>query len=476
MKKKQPNKTEISHKLDFKHNRMLQIASVVFVFMIFAFVYNKFLPWQIEAIIIATAATGVLLIGFNRLPRSLQITGIIIMLLGSLGLTYTQSLLNRAFNQLTVEKSTVSFVVMKDSKIEDLKDGSKYRYGISDMIDSDLKQHAIDEVKKDFKFDLKTESYVYDNNAYAALLSNEIEVLIIDNALVTFVETEYPDFWEEVRVVYEISKDYTREEIKTDKNFKKDPFVVYISGIDINGPLTSKSRSDVNILMFVNPNKGEILQVTIPRDYYVPIACQKNVKDKLTHAGNGGVGCSISTIENYMDIKIDLYARVNFTSFINIINVIGDINVYSEYSFRVGTPEFLVKKGMNTFNAEQALSFARERYKLPNGDIDRGLNQQEVIKGVINKLTSPAQIFNIEKIIKQTAKSVDTNATSDILLDLVNRQIKDNIQWKFTSMSMEGTGSMLPAKFDSSKLIYYMQPRADVEAKVYEKIKEIMGE
>ena len=465
-----------SKKIDIKQNRILLVASAVFLLMLVSFVYNRFLPWPIEATIIITAAIGVLLIAFNRIPKSVQIIGIVLMLLGSLGLFYSQSALNRALQKIEVEKSIISFVVLKDSEIKDLKKGESYRYGVSLLIDQELKQHAIDEVLEKLKFSIVPNEFNMDSDLYLALKNNQIDVMMIDNGLSSFVEEDYPEFWDEVRVVYEVLKEYDRVEIKTETDFRKDPFVVYVSGIDTAGPLSYRSRSDVNILMYVNPNSQEILQVTLPRDLYVPIACQNNIKDKLTHSGVYGINCSIDTIEQFMNHQVDLFARVNFTSFMNIIKVIGPIEVYSQYSFYpVALPGYYVKKGVNTMNAEQALAFSRERKQLPGGDVSRGLNQQEVIKGVIKKMISPSALINIEGVIKQVSKSVDTNATSENVIDILNRQIKENIDWKFSSMSMVGHGAMLPGVQNPNQQIYYMLVDEDKYQEVQNKIKEIMN-
>ena len=180
---------QTNHTLDFKKDRLLQIATVVFILMLGAFVYNKILPWQIEAVIIVTAAVGVLLIGFNRLPKSLQITGVVVMLIGTLGLFYSQSALNRAFRQIDVERSIVSFVVLEESEIQDLENGEDYRYGYSNMLDLELYENALMAVEEEFEFTPNTTPFNYDEDVYQALLNDQIDVMIVDNALVSlFIE------------------------------------------------------------------------------------------------------------------------------------------------------------------------------------------------------------------------------------------------------------------------------------------------
>lgn len=464
-----------NRKFNFKNNKTLLTAAISFLLMLIAFMYNKFLPSYLEIVIIITATAGVLLIAFNKIPKSIQIIGIVFMLLGTIGLFYSQNALDRALRHINVEKTIVSFVVLKDSPIETLSQGESYKYGISKLVDLELREDLLNEINEKFKFNIIPLDYNDDSNLYLALQNKQIDIMIIDNAVSGFVEEEHPNFWDSVRVIFEMSKEYDRVEIKTDTNFKKDPFVVYLSGIDTSGPLSSRSRSDVNILMYVNPNTQSILQVTLPRDLYLPIVCKNNVKDKLTHAGNYGINCSVDTIEQFMGHQIDLFARVNFTSFMNIVNVIGPIEVYSQYEFNPSElRSFRVKKGLNTMNAEQALAFSRERKRVPGGDITRGLNQQEVIKGIIKKLISPTSLLNIEGIIKAVSKSVDTNATSDNLLDIINRQIKEDIDWKFDSSTMVGNGTMLPGVQNPNQRIYYMLVDQVKYDEIKLKIEEIM--
>ena len=145
---------------------------------------------------------------------------------------------------------------------------------------------------------------------------------------------------------------------------------------DVYGPISSKSRSDVNIIATVNPNTKQILLTNTPRDYYVPIpGISGEGKDKLTHAGIYGVEKSMATLGQLYGIEIPFYARVNFTSLITMVDLMGGIDVDSEVAFTTdgaGGAIISVQKGMNHFNGEQALAFARERYSLEGGDNQRG--------------------------------------------------------------------------------------------------------
>lgn len=229
-------------------------------------------------------------------------------------------------------------------------------------------------------------------------------------------------------------------------NSKKGPitnraFNVYISGIDCYGKVSGKSRSDVNILMTVNPMTKEIVLTNTPRDYYVPIpgVTPGNWRDKLTHAGIYGVWTSVATIENIYEVEIDYYVRINFTSFIDIINALGSIDVYSDYTFSAGGYNF--KKGVNTFTSgQQALAFARERHAFAAGDHQRGRNQMAVINGIINKAVSPAIVTNFVPLVNSVSTSVQTNMTMDEITQLAKMQIADGASWNITQQAVTGSG------------------------------------
>ena len=229
-------------------------------------------------------------------------------------------------------------------------------------------------------------------------------------------------------------------------NSKKGPitdraFNIYISGIDCYGKVSGKSRSDVNILMTVNPMTKEIVLTNTPRDYYVPIpgVTPGNWRDKLTHAGIYGVWTSVATIENIYDVEIDYYVRINFTSFIDIINALGSIEVYSDYTFSAGGYNF--QKGKNTFTSgAQALAFARERHAFAAGDHQRGRNQMAVINGIINKSLSPAILTNFVPLVNSVSTSVQTNMTMDEITQLAKMQIDDGASWSIAQQAVTGSG------------------------------------
>jgi len=230
------------------------------------------------------------------------------------------------------------------------------------------------------------------------------------------------------------------------------PFIVYVSGIDTYGEIDTVSRSDVNMLIVVNPQTNRVLLVNTPRDYYVQLHGTTGDKDKLTHAGTYGIEMSRKTLEDLYGVPIDAYVRVNFSSLVAIIDALGGVDVYSDYDFK----EF--HTGYNRVNGEQALEFARERYSFSEGDRQRGKNQQHVIEAIITKMNDPKNMLNYRKILNATAGAVQTNMGGDSLAKLVNHQLDTMHPWKVTSISVDGTGAMLPTYSAGAQPLYVMVP------------------
>ena len=237
---------------------------------------------------------------------------------------------------------------------------------------------------------------------------------------------------------------------------EKGVFTMYISGIDTFGDISTKSRSDVNIIAVVNANTHQVLLVSTPRDYFVPLSISGGVKDKLTHAGIYGIDVSKDTLGMLYDIDMDYYFRVNFSGFEGIIDALGGITVQSDYDF-VSDEKFHFNKGTNNLNAEQALSFARERHAFAEGDRQRGKDQMEVIKGVIQKLQTPAVLQNFNELMKGLEGSFQTDMPYDALSNLVKDQLSDGGSWNVKSYSVDGSGAMSPT-YSMSQKLYVMIP------------------
>ena len=279
---------------------------------------------------------------------------------------------------------------------------------------------------------------------------------------------------------FEITKKLDISDSK--KDITSEPFIIYLSGIDTrSGKMPTKSLSDVNMYLVVNPQTRKILMVNVPRDYYVQIHGTSGLKDKLTHAGmRGGVKLSKATMEDLLGYKADYYARVNFNAVIKLVDAIGGITINSDvnYTFSCWTDRGCVfKPGNNKVKGRCALAFARERHAYTSGDRHRGENQQQVIQLVVNKLTSSKSlIMNYEKILNALSGSFESNLSTNNITSLVQFQINDMRGWKFETSNLNGSTGMEPCySFPRGKLSVMYQNQKTIDA-AKKKIKEVLEE
>ena len=243
----------------------------------------------------------------------------------------------------------------------------------------------------------------------------------------------------------------------------KEPFVVYLSGVDNRGELTDKARSDVNILAVVNPKIKRVALVNTPRDYYVDLAGTDS-KDKLTHAGLYGVETSMATLGNLYGVNVEHYIRINFSGFINIIDAIGGVDVYSDQAFTsVGSPGYYdpttFAEGWNHLDGKSALAFARERHAFASGDIQRGIDQMKVIDAMVNKLKSPALLMSFSKLMDAAADCFVTSLSQDQITALVRMQLSDLASWDIQSCSVTGTSGKSSKCYSAKgQSLYVMKP------------------
>ena len=260
----------------------------------------------------------------------------------------------------------------------------------------------------------------------------------------------------------------------------KEPFVVYLSGVDNRGELTEKARSDVNILAVVNPTTKQAALINTPRDYYVDLAGTDS-KDKLTHAGLYGVETSMATLGNLYGVNVEHYLRINFAGFINIIDAIGGVDVYSDQAFTsVGSPGYYdpttFAEGWNHLDGKSALAFARERHAFKTGDIQRGINQMKVIDAVANKLKSPALLMGFSKLMDAAADCFVTSLSQEQISALVRMQLGDLANWDIQSYTVTGSGAKSTKCYSAKgQSLYVMKPDESSVSKAKELIASVLG-
>ena len=249
-----------------------------------------------------------------------------------------------------------------------------------------------------------------------------------------------------------------------------EPFVVYLSGVDNRGELTEDARSDVNILAVVNPLTKRVALINTPRDYYVDLAGTDS-KDKLTHAGLYGVETSMDTLGNLYGIEVDQYVRINFAGFIDIVDALGGVDVYSDQAFTsVGSPGYYdpttFEEGWNHLDGAAALAFARERHAFATGDIQRGINQMKVIDAMLEKIKSPALLTNYSRLLAAVADNFVTSLSSGQIAALVRMQLSDFAAWDIENCSVTGSSSSSTHCYSAQgQKLYVMTPdEASVDA------------
>ena len=214
---------------------------------------------------------------------------------------------------------------------------------------------------------------------------------------------------------------------------------------------------------------------SVPRDYYVQLRGTTGLKDKLTHAGIYGVEKSVGTLEDLLNIKINYYLKVNFTSVVKIVDTLGGITIHSDYNF-ISQDGFKYVKGDNKVNGERALSFARERHSFNSGDIQRGKNQMYVIQGMADELMSFSSVTKFNSLLSDLDGTFETNISSDEISKLIKMQIDKNINWNIENNTLDGTGAKKVTYTAKSTKAYVMVPDVVSVASATTKIEKVMHE
>lgn len=313
-------------------------------------------------------------------------------------------------------------------------------------------------------------------SAYENLINGSSQAMVLNSSYSSLLELSYNDYESNLKTIYtyKIKKAIEDTAKTTDKNV----FNIYISGIDTSGAVSTVSRSDVNLILTVNMNTHKILMTTTPRDSYVRIPDGgADQYDKLTHAGIYGIETSVKTLENLYDIPINYYARLNFTSFVKLINALGGVTVYNDQAFTSlhGNYNFGVGN-INLTSGEEALGFVRERYSLEHGDYDRGNNQLKVIQAIVEKLTSFQSVSNYSDVISTLQDSIQTNMPLNTMMSLVNEQLDSGKTFIFSSQEVTGTGStgQLTSYAMPNASLYMIQLDDTSVAKASQAIKNVM--
>ena len=371
----------------------------------------------------------------------------------------------------TYKTDNMIVVVKASDPAESILDAANYRFGYQTSVDQENNDKMLDDVQTVAGRELKLSEYDTVTDLANGLLSGQIEAAIYNEAFDGIIEESIEDYKDQVKILYQYG---IETEIQQEDTSVEAPFNVYISGIDVSGPITTNSRSDVNIIMTVNPNTKKILLTTTPRDYYVTIPnISGEQRDKLTHAGIYGVDASMATLEQLYGIDISYYARVNFTSLITIVDALGGVDVNSEYAFSAGGYDFV--QGTNHLDGKAALAFSRERYSFESGDKQRGKNQEAVLTAILQKAMSPAILTSANQILSEVSDCVETNMTQDEMAKFINMQLSDGAGWTIVSTAATGTGDNQACFSSGSQLLYVMWPDEAIVGDISRRMDQVLS-
>ena len=451
---------------------ILFIAEITFTALLFStnFLSTKYIGIIFAVLLILLLIDYVLIRRFRKQTCFWIGTLLMIFILAILGIAgfyiyKTSSTLND-ITGVNKEISEINTYVKQEDAAQTLADAADYSFGILKELDRENTDDAIQKMADKTGKQLSTKEYGSLTELADGLQKGDCQAIILNRAyLDVFDEIEnYTDFSTQIREINSeqierlVEKELSVSPVKgsTENSSVTDQiYTIYVSGIDTRGDITASSRSDVNIVLTVNARTRQVLMVSTPRDYYVPLSISNGVPDKLTHAGIYGINVCMDTLNMLYDTDINYYFRLNFAGFIQIIDALGGITVDSDYDFKTGDFHFV--QGVNQLNGEQALAFSRERYAFSSGDRQRGRDQMKVIQGVINKATSPDILKNYLSLLDSLSGCFETNIPYDVITSLVKQQLDEGGHWQVLSYSVDGTGDT-QKPYSLSQKAYVMVP------------------
>ena len=396
----------------------------------------------------------------------LAVIMIAILAFGGFYINKTRSAISSISGE-TTEVTQMAVYVKSDDAADSVEATAGYTYGILSSLDRENTDGAVAHLNSQFGTEVQTKEYAGLTELADGILNGEVNAMLLNSGYLSVYEDMdgYTDFSTKIKEVGTVDVESTIQSAEestpiepiTTANGGK-VYTIYLSGIDTRGEMTAKSRSDVNIIATVNTDTHEILLVSTPRDYFVPLSISGGAPDKLTHAGIYGIDVCMDTLGMLYDIDINYYFRINFGGFVKVIDALGGITVNSDYDFdSKNILGYHFNKGENYVNGEQALIFARERYAFQEGDRQRGKNQMEVIRGVVKKALSPEILTSYSSILSSLDGCFGTNITYEEIAQILQQQLTNGGDWTIVSYSVNGTGAT-EKPYSMSQKAYVMVP------------------
>lgn len=414
-----------------------------------------------------------LLLGSGKIRNVIGvILSIILIIIMVFGITYELNTIDflKQFGFNTYKEELYNVLVLDESEYEELNDLDNATIGHLDENVHEGLNSAIEKIDQQIDF----ESVVLDdiNSLVDNLEIEEVDAIILEDAQITMLEEDNNGLMDNFRIIASFDIETEIEVVSKEVNVTEDSYNILITGIDSYGSITRVSRSDVNMIVSVNPKDKKILLTSIPRDYYVYLSDYGDY-DKLTHTGIYGIDVTTKALEDLLDIDINYYVKVNFTTLVDIVDELGGITVNSNYEF-TSIDGYHFSKGENNLNGKEALSFARERQAFSEGDRVRVENQQLVLTAIINKVLSAGIITNYNNLLNALSGEFLTNITNKEITDLIKWQIDGMYSWDIESIALDGSNAFDYTYSYKNQKLYVMMPYPESVNSAKEKINSVL--
>ena len=481
------------------------IQAAISLLLLVLLVSSGFLPMKYLGIAVVLVLLFLLIsflkarsdrIATRSLGAVLAVVVCIILIVASVFLHQVMNTLNQVSGS-EIQIDNIVVIVNESDPAQAIQDTSGYAFGYFEGQDEEYLEETFSEISSlNGDADLSVTPYESSLVLANALLSGEVDAMICNMAYTALLEDAIADFTTITRIISEKqfespvhtvikdaegadapdAPDAPNASVDKEISYTEDSYNILISGIDVSGPINTTSRSDVNIIMTVNPRTHTIQLTTTPRDYFVKIpGVSGNQRDKLTHAGVYGVHSSMRTLQNLYGIEIQDYIRINFDSLVQLVDALGGIDVNSEVEFDSGGDNHFVK-GINHLNGEQALYFSRTRSGFADGDNQRGRNQMLVLTGIIDKLQSPALLKNPTGVLDVVSRSMQTSVSSSNISKVIAWQLDNPKGWTINRQSVTGTDDHQETFSMPGTELYVMWPDEQDVKNARDTIRQVMKE
>lgn len=471
-----------------KFGTFTRIWSVLYLISLIAFlgmiIYTDMLP--AKYLYSALAIIGVIsllifpMLYFRNIKKGRKIFAFILSLILMAGFVYGIVNLRDTvnfFSKVTTAGGQTKdyYVVVRDnSNYQDIEELSGQMVGTYLTNDKDYSRaKGKMQSRVDVEFTMAEALSEMDDGLY----DKNYEALLLSKSQYHTMSEKEENFDEQTRVLYTIRLAIDSKNLSKRVDVSKEPFNIYISGLDISGSISETSRSDVNMIVTVNPVTHRVLLTSIPRDYEIHLPSYDNEVDKLTHTGIYGIEETVGAVENLTGLDMNYYVKVNYTTVKKLIKAIGGIDVHNDIAFSTHgmMAQYYFEEGDIHLDGDMALAFARERKSFEDGDVQRNRNQTKVMEAVIDKATSSTTILTkYNKILKSCQKYIEMNLTQDDIKKLVKLQMNGGYHWTIDKQSMEGESVTETVYSSGDYLLYVMQPTEEQIVKAVDQIITVM--